>query len=783
MKNTILIGLVLILSACGGGGGGGSTPPPSTGLSVQFSTSTVSSEYLQGNAPAPMTILASASGATDKDLLMGAEVTGTGIALPIGVTIDTATRQGTITVMPAGGLTAGTYSGSIKLLACTTQACTAHHAGSPHMVSYTITVRPSLNPSITFVPLATVETGTASRDITFNSPGTNITVSSAVSYDAEKTGWLTSTVNGNALRVQASAATLPVGLYRAYVGLDTSDGKQSYRIPVELTVASGLSVPASAALTINNGSTAAQLQGTVGMVVAPGAAATEWTATSDQPWFQMVTGSGAVGTQPAWRIDPVAFNQLPNNVTYKANVKIATNSALAARTMVFDVSKALAEIKGLDSLALLAGQPGDVLLYGTGFDALGSTASLVTVTGAQPSAITRVNDKVMRLSMPAMAAGSYLVSLNANPLLPTQGKAIHVTSGGAYAYQTIPTEGRKVSLIWDGVSKSAFVVNKTLKSVMRYALVGASFQLVTTRSFPYVDAIAMSPDHATLILQSGNTKVYKLSPTDLSTLAMYDLSAFGGSESDLRQRLTVMGDNRLMSNYGWVDLDSGKVTPLLYAGFADGYRSAPWGAVSGNGQRMMRPDSGRTSPSGPIMHLDVSGGIFTPYGEMRTPYFYEYAVNHEGSKFAFNNQVVDFGMSVLGNYALPADWYSNVSVFNRSGSRLYIYAFQANGGRGRVYVYDTSLALTSTVNFPLLGSFEVTDTPSCPFIYSGSGNYDNCHFNQTSMALSDDGKTLFFVGDRAFVVLPVPANMQSAAPVRPGGAMVPANALKPKRVN
>ena len=340
-----------------------------------------------------------------------------------------------------------------------------------------------------------------------------------------------------------------------------------------------------------------------------------------------------------------------------------------------------------------------------------------------------------------------------------------------------------MSLIWDSVSRSAFVVNKTLKSVMRYALVGGSFQLVTTRSFPYVDAIAMSPDHAALVLQSGNSKVYKLSPTDLSTLAMYDLSAFDGSESDLRHRLSVMGDNRLMNNFGWIDLDSGVVTPLKYAGFTDGYRSAPWGAVSGNGQRMMRPDSGRTSPSGPIMHLEVDNGIFTPYGEMRTPYFYDYAVNHEGSKFAFNNQVVDYNMNVLGNYVLPADWYSNVSVFNRSGSRLYVYAFRSDGGRGRVYVYDTSQALTATVNFTMIGSIEVTDSPSCPFVYSGSGNYDNCYFNMSNMAMSDDGKTLFFAGDRAFVVLPVPANMQSAAPVRQGPAMIPANALKPKRVN
>ena len=547
---------------------------------------------------------------------------------------------------------------------------------------------------------------------------------------------------------------------------------------MSLTVNSGLSVPESGALKIDSTTTVQQMQGTIPISIAVGTAATEWIATSDQPWLVIQSARGAFGVQPTWRIDPAAFNSFANNQHYKARVRITTNSSLEARTFTLDAHKALASIKGLDSMALIAGQSGDVLLYGSGFDALGSGVGALKVTGVEPVAVTRLNDKVLQVTLPTMAAGSYQVSLNAASGMATAAKPIHITTRNTYSYQTLDTEGRKGPMVWDGLSKSVFVVNKTLKSVMRYAPVAGQFQLIATRSFPFVDSIAMTPDRSALVLQAGNSKVYKLSPADLSTLSVIDLAPnSAGRETSLNVPLPIMGDNRLFSSYGWVDLDTGSISPVLYAAQGHRFGSAEWGAVSGNGMRMVWPDSGRTSPSAPMLYTDLLSGTFKDYGVMTTTFFYQYAVNRAGTKWALNNQVVDFAMNILGKYTMPANWLSNQGVFSRNGARLYHYAqSDARGVKPRIYVFDTSNALTTTVNFPVLGYIEFDDLPNCP--YDSNKGYDSgCFTFNSHLTISDDDQTIFIAGDKKFTVVPIPALMLSPAPLRQGEATVHARGL------
>jgi hypothetical protein len=51
------------------------------------------------------------------------------------------------------------------------------------------------------------------------------------------------------------------------------------------------------------------------------------------------------------------------------------------------------------------------MLYGRGFDTLAPIANFVSVAGATPSAVTRVNDKVQHTQLPALPEGSYDVSI------------------------------------------------------------------------------------------------------------------------------------------------------------------------------------------------------------------------------------------------------------------------------------------------------------------------------------------------------------------------------------
>ena len=771
--------LALLLSACGGGGGSGDTSaspgttlpstPTSTGLTVSFSTSSMAFEYLEGTTPAAQVMTASATGTTDKDFLVGAEVTGNGIALPIRVVIDPAARTGEITVTPASGLAAGTYLGTIKMMACTTQACTVQHGGSPHMVNYTVTVKPGLKLVQSSLSLAAVETGSpASSRVDFLAPIPSSSVQATVAYGSIG-GWLSATVKGDHADVQLTPAGLVAGSYTATLKFSVPATGQLISLPVSLTVNSALSVAVSAGLKIDSATSLQQMQGTIALAVAAGANIHTWTATSDQPWLKLAASSATIPVQPAWHIDLAAFGKLPNNAHSIAKVTISTDGGLAPRLYTLDLQKALAEVRGLDALALLEGQSGDLLVYGTGFTSLTNPQAQLKIGGAQPVSVTVLGERVLQVGLPAMAAGDYPVSLSSPAGESGTPRLLRVTRRASYGYQAFDTEGRKSTMVWDAPTKSVFLVNQSLKSVMRYALVSGAFQLVATRSFSSIDSIAMSPDRTALIVQVGTTKILKLSPADLSTQTTLDLnSGSGGAAAELGVPLPVMGDNRMLNGtYGWVDLDTGAVTAV---NSNDSFNAASWGAVSGNGLRMLRPDSGLTTPRGPMHYLDVLSDKFLAYTGNVTPFFYRFAVNHDGSSWAFNNQVFDFQQNLKGNIQLPDGWLSNQSVFSRDGSRLYLYAQSELGGvQARVYVFDTSRSLTTTTNFPVLGFIPIADKPNCPY-NSNSGYLDGCYTFETRITIADDDQTLFLAGDKKFVVLPIPAGLRAAVIQQVGGA-------------
>jgi hypothetical protein len=532
-----------------------------------------------------------------------------------------------------------------------------------------------------------------------------------------------------------------------------------------------LTVAETASIKVDSAATARQLQGTVALALARGAAATRWNASSNQPWLKVTQASGGFDTQPAWAIDTAAFGALANNAHHVAEITIGTDSNLPARTFKLDAHKALAEIKGLDAVALLAGQGGDLLVYGTGFARLPAGLDGISVAGAQPSAVTVLGDGVLRLTLPALRAGTYAVAARSASGVSTAARNLVVAAAGTYTYQALDTEGDKAALVWDAASKSVFVANRALKSVMRYADVNGRFQLVATRSFPAVDSIAMTPDRSALVLQSGYNVLHKLSPATLATIATFDLGAFGGTPGYYNEPLTILGDNRLMhSLWGWIDLDTGTATPLRTEG--TGYHSgapADWGIVSGNGLRMMRPDSGLSLPRGPIYRTDVlAGGVFRAYEVSVMPYFYRAAANHDGSVWVLEDAVVDFDLNVRGQAALPDGWHGNRSALSRDGTRLYRYAENSySGDKPRVYVIDTSRTMTTQVNLPVLGFIELADAPSCADNWNASGN---CTAFGTKIAISDDGRALFLAGDRKFIVQPIPASLAPGAGSGSGAA-------------
>lgn len=763
----ILLMLAASLTACGGGGGGGSGSPsqPSsggTGLSVSFSDSSLSFNLVEGQGPVTQTMSASASGSTDKDILMGAEVTGTGLELPIRVDVDRLSRVATIRVTTASGLSPGVYSGTIKMMACTTQDCSQQHAGSPHMVSYTVNVAPNLHPSVSSVQLAAAEAGTSATSLVTVTLPANSTLIAGPSYNGAAAGWLSAQVNGGTVTLQASARGLAPGTYQATLVLLVQGGAQKAQVPVTLTVGSALAVPESAKLQLDSASAPERLSGAIPLALAAGTSANSWTAWSDAPWLKLDRASGDFDLGPSWHIDTAASDALPNNATHVATITVIPNGGLQARVFKLSLQKALAEIKGLDVYALLEGQAGDVMVYGSGFTAVGGNASLVKVNGRTPSAVTALSDGVLRLTIPALAAGTYPINITSPAGLSTPAKSLRVTSRDSFSYQALATTGNKTQILWDPGSKSAFVVDQANAKVLRYAMVNGSLQLAASRDFPGVEALGMSADASYLLLTARqNSHVYRLAPNDLSTIGDLDGSYALPYSTTRSNRVTVLGDNRMMLHNAWLDLDSGKITP--FAEISSDWGLAYWGAVSGNGMRMIRPDSGTLSSNYTPTHYDLASKNYGYYKDIQHPFFYDYSVDHTGDNWVLGgDSLVDFAWKEKGQLALPAGWLSNYSAISRNGTRAYRYAVGGDYySQGRIYVFDTSVAVGAGNKFPVLGHIDLPELASCLYQYGGGGS--GCQWAYTPIAITDDDQHLLLAGDVKIMVVPIPATYRARA--------------------
>ena len=139
-----LLALALV-SSCGGGGGSGGGGSGSGGVRFSLSPISVSANYFQ-NDPAPlMQTVATATGTLPEQFFIGAVDEGTAIDPEILVYLSD--RQASFQITPRSGLAPGTYTGRLRLMACTTEDCGKQIGNSPLFLPYTITVRQDLTVS------------------------------------------------------------------------------------------------------------------------------------------------------------------------------------------------------------------------------------------------------------------------------------------------------------------------------------------------------------------------------------------------------------------------------------------------------------------------------------------------------------------------------------------------------------------------------------------------------------------------------------------------------------
>ncbi|RVU47469.1 hypothetical protein [Rubrivivax rivuli] len=768
MKNATrwaLGALVLVLGACGGGGGGGGGPS-NNGLRLTVDSSRVDFTVLEGATPGQgaQTVTARLSGGNgNESVFIGVEATGQGVLLPIGVTIDTVARTGVASVAPNAALAAGTYNGTLRVLACLDAACNSPISGSPFTINYGTTVQPRFKASVGSLAFAAAESvQAAAKTLTLTLPSGVSAATHTVRYGSGATGWLQVDATGSSYSIRPGTG-LAAGSYNAQIDFDAGS-QPRVTVDVQHVVSAGLVLAPLVEARITSTSPASANSGSVAVDAAPGVAAGTWTASTASPWLRLASTTGALGTPLQWSIDPEGFRALPNGASTDARVTV-TAGALTPQVLTLRLNKDVAEFQGIDTLAVLAGEAGEVLIHGRLLDEAGLQQRVVA-TGFTPGALTVRSPKLLSLQVGALAAGSYTLTLPTASGLPTRSVQLQVLAPVDRGAQVVATTGIKGGVQWDPITQSLFVHNISQSSVMRFQLGGSVAQpsaTVSSRVIAGLMGIALSPDRRSVIAITATGTLLRLSTQDLSTQTSTELGRTVAEGTSVGLPLVVTGDQRLLMSQGsqfagalYVDLETDRVLPLPTGNFT--FYSGPWGRVSPNGQRALIVQTAGLSPAPPLLRRDAADGLLSPVVGNAPSFFYRGASDRRGTRWVLDGRVYTYDMVQQGMLQpVPPDgWFGQEAVMSRDGSRTYLYTRNAVLSQSRIFVLDTGASLGTGYIFPSLGTLEPWLEPSC----SNQVQNESCNGYATRVVLTDDDRTLLLIGDRQLAVVPIPANLR-----------------------
>ena len=731
-------------------------------------------EVRKGLAVSPTTLqLAAVSGATlTRDLSVqlppgASNMTASSSAIWMSVAVTGAgTVQVTTKPMPPGS-----YSGTV------TVAVSGRTIDVP--VNYTVQADATTQTRFTsdvdsFGFTATAGAAAGSRVVNLTLPSWTTELTGEISYDVGA-NWLSLTKTGDrAYTLTASAADLAPGNYRAQLLLRSGYLTTPLTLPVSLTVGvANWAVSGNTSFTIDATTTNAAPTRTL-QINLPGLPAQGWTAVSGAGWLKLLNASGTTGaTALQVSLDTTAMLKLNNAASYQADVTISSASGKIAPTKVgFTLTKNLAEVTFASPHLRLPNEAGPLILRGRGFDSLPDLSAALQVTGAQVSNVTRVSDTQLMLQVAGMASGSATFGVT-NALGVNSGKAsIKVVAPTGYAYKAIDTAGVKGAIVYDDERQSVYTANKTLGTVMRFAYAAGNWT-VTAASLPTIESVALSPDGASLLATATSGKIVLFDPATLAVQGSYPLpqgyvrdnTYYSGGRIDgynLNSSPTlVMANNGKaffqgsggipeagLAYFDLVSKSYGGIPTPAYNFYAP---SGPNLGISGDGSRLLFGFQSNDSQN-VMQYMDTADQVIKSNGG-GIGYWYDSAQSLHGERISDGSyRVFDKNFSLIGNIVLPDNYYARTSVFSPDGKRLYAIAY--NGSAQRVYVLDSSVKLVTTTDLPVLGYVDFADAPTCN---------DNSCGAWPLATISPDGKTLFIVGEKKLVVLPITATLNATA--------------------
>jgi len=678
----------------------------------------------------------------------------------------------------ADSLPSGTYSAVLSVVSGTRQL------NLP--VSYVVTAPPggdrALATTRTSLTFAVSEGATSvAQALGLQRPSWNPAVSVNIQY-SQGNNWLTATTRpDNDIELSVNASGLLRGTYQANLVLTGAYPSAPLTVPVSVTVGEGLATPTAQLVVLGSDSPSSALTGSVA-VRSNGAASLQWSATSSAPWLRLTRAQGSLGQDVTFEIDSAAALAMPAYTDQQATVSISAPNFTSVQTTV-TVRRELAELHYVGPGNVTAGRPVRVIVRGQGFAHIANPASRLSVAGATPTSVSRLSPSSLAVQLPALAAGSYELSVSNALGVATSRTTLRVLDEQTYAATQVATEGVPFSTIYDPVRQTVYSANSTLSAVRRMRFTNGSW-VTDSLAFPALRDIGLSPDGSTLVAVETSGRLHLIDTGSFTVTDTYTMPGPVAETPYSGRGLAITNDGKVWLSVGsyWnalysFDLRSRSFTAGAgVTGAPTSFHSGPWFEVSRNGERLVMVQSASISPNPPMLYLDASEGVLrqNPAG-LNFFYWTLNGLGDTGNRFLYSAyEVYDSNFGRVGGITLPdAGWWASAAVLSPDGNKVYIYAVREGAWNDpssttmpRIYVLDSSAAAGTQVTLPVLGSFDLAAYPTCRV------DNTNSQCVRPNMTIAPDGKTVFVLGTVGLAVIPVSGPLASQAAPRRAQAQV-----------
>jgi len=429
-----------------------------------------------------------------------------------------------------------------------------------------------------------------------------------------------------------------------------------------------------------------------------------------------------------------------------------------------------------------AGEPGTAILHGRGLS--GATQVSFGGVAATDVSVSSLNSNEVRAKFPALAAGTYPLTINGGAI-PFTASLVAVARPNFAATQLLyPSTPQEIGgITYDAERRAIYVAARYADSqantLFKFQYDGSAWQAPAAVKVAGLQDVALSADGSTVLLAT-DTSVVELDVATLAPKGTYSAS------DDLIRAGTAYIQGIAVVNDGYAIVTTGGANPsnaLLYSPtthtFATINSAGSNGTFGGAASQFYFANVG-VSLNGSLAVLSQDPRTAAALPNLVTrPFLYLYSAtqSQRGSLFASpSSPFTDKDRSQSGRSAKPAVWEADgvvagtkivvhgpiptvvsadysargslpvvtrATVFNTDGTRVYAFDAPAGTENGELRAYDVTARLNpSTQTYAPIG----TGVPLSP----GSGT------GVIAMTLTPDGGNVFIVGTAGVFVQPSP---------------------------